>query len=79
MSEPFKVTVTRSAGSDGAVVVFVDGDFGETGLRILLNDDEVFVGKRYELCPETPRPARKVSLTFTLEDIDYDEEEPADG
>lgn len=49
------ITVTRSGGLDGAVVVFVDTDAdtlsdGPRGpmMRILLNDEPVFVGKEYE-------------------------------
>lgn len=37
------VEITSSAGSDGAVVVFIDTDFEpwETpGLRVLINDDD---------------------------------------
>lgn len=47
------VTITRSAGADGAVVVFVDSlGVHEIGgmpqMRILLNDGEVYVGVPYE-------------------------------
>lgn len=45
-------TVTQSAGKDGAFVVFVDTNFEPNeptpGLRILLNDSDLFVGKPYE-------------------------------
>jgi hypothetical protein len=71
MSDDFEVTATRSAGPDGAVIIFIDGDFDAVGLRILLNSDEVFVSKRYEVDRDTSRPARTARLTFTLDDIDY--------
>ena len=51
--EAVGVTVTRSIGSDGAVVVFVDTPFepdgsdGGPGLRVMINDDPTYVGKDY--------------------------------
>lgn len=47
------VTITESAGQDGAPVVFVDTHEdldAERGpaIRILLNDEPVYVGKDYE-------------------------------
>lgn len=42
--------VVRSAGSDGAVVVFLDtatepdGSDGGRGLRVFLNDEPIYVG-----------------------------------
>lgn len=56
------VTITTSAGSDGAVVVFVDTDFepdasdGGPGLRVILNDGDVFVGKPYQPSEEEDEP-----------------------
>lgn len=53
-----KVTVTESAGNDGAVVVFVDtpgwepdASDGSRGLRVLLNDDSVYDGVGYRPDP----------------------------
>ena len=46
-----EITVTRSAGNDRAVLVIIDTDFEPTddpGLRILVNDDEAYVGKAYD-------------------------------
>ncbi|SRR6266704_603742 len=48
------VTVTRSAGADGAVVVFVDTDFEPDGsddgpgLRVVVNDEPVYEGVAYQ-------------------------------
>lgn len=48
-----KVIITRSAGTDNAVVVFIDTEFepnasdGGPGLRVLINDDDTYVGKPY--------------------------------
>lgn len=48
-----EVTVTESAGADGAVVVFVDthyepdGSDDGPGLRIVLNDEDAFVGVEF--------------------------------
>lgn len=47
------VTVTDSAGADGATVLMVDTTFepsgsdGGPGLRVLINDDPAYVGKAY--------------------------------
>jgi hypothetical protein len=48
-----KATITHSAGSDGAVVVFLETGFepnasdGGPGLRVLVNDDPVYEGVPY--------------------------------
>lgn len=47
------VTITRSAGPDNAYVVFIDTSFepdgsNGPGLRVILNDGDVFVGVPYE-------------------------------
>jgi hypothetical protein len=54
-----EVTITKSAGADGAVVIFIDTDFepdrgawdGRSegpGLRVNINDDPTFVGVPWE-------------------------------
>lgn len=49
-----RVFVGPSAGSDGAMVVIVDTEYepdgsdGGTGLRVLVNDGDAFVGVPYE-------------------------------
>lgn len=49
-----KVTVTRSAGTDGAVLVMLDTEFepdasdGGPGLRVLVNDADVYAGVQYQ-------------------------------
>lgn len=48
-----EVSVTRSAGTDGAVVVFIDTTFepgasdGGPGLRVLINDHDTYAGVAY--------------------------------
>jgi hypothetical protein len=71
-----EITVTRSAGDDRAVVVFIDTDFEplpagpeELGLRVLLNDNEVYVGKAYDL--GSHHEAKSVKFEVSLDDIDY--------
>jgi len=70
-----EVTVTRSAGDDRAIVVFIDTDFepdgsdGGTGLRVLLNDNEAYVGKAYDLGAH--HEAKSVTFQVQLDDIDY--------
>lgn len=59
----FTVTMTTSAGTDGAVVIFVDGPEepyrvrhempdGSPRCRILLNDEPVYKAVPYEPRPE---------------------------
>lgn len=76
MSGSVLVTVTRSAGDDRAVLVFIDTDFdprgrrgGSPGLRVILNDDEVFVGKAYDLGGNHEAESR--SLNVNLDEIGY--------
>jgi len=71
-----EITVTRSAGDDQAIVVFIDTDFepfaagpDELGLRVLLNDNEVYVGKAYDLGAH--HEAKSVTFQVQLDDIDY--------
>lgn len=70
------ITVTRSGGKDGAVLIFVDTDFepdgsdGSPGLRILLNDYDAWVGKAVEHC-EPIREAVVKRFTVDTEDIPY--------
>jgi hypothetical protein len=49
------VTITRSAGPDGALVVFIDGPGeddtnadGTPAIRVRLNDDPIYTGRPYE-------------------------------
>lgn len=71
-----EISVTRSAGDDRAVLVFIDTSFepfapGEEdlGLRVLLNDNEIYVGKPYDLGEH--HEARAVNLIVRSDDIDY--------
>lgn len=70
-----RISVTRSAGDDRAVVVFVDTDFepdgsdGGPGLRILVNDNEGFVGKAYDLGAH--HEAEDVKFEVSFDDIAY--------
>lgn len=69
----YEITVTRSAGSDGAVVVFIDGDFSDTGLRIVLNDNEdLYASPAWQPAPEgEENEAKSVHLPFDLSDVEY--------
>lgn len=70
-----RITVTRSAGLDGAVVVFLDGDF-PGGLRIVVNDSEEH-GVPYEpQIDAEEREAGDVTFTYELADIAYTDEDP---
>lgn len=78
-----RLAVTRSAGDDRAVVVFVDTEFepdasdGGPGLRVLLNDDEAYVGKAYDL-PERHDPGHEAAakhFEVRLDEIPYAEPE----
>ena len=73
------VTVTRSAGDDRAVIVFIDTEFepdgsdGGPALRVLINDDEAYVGKAYDLGKH--HEAASVKFEVSLDDITYTEKE----
>ena len=80
MAEPtdgrVTISVTRSAGDDRAVVVFIDtegfepGGFdGGPGMRVLINDDEAWVGKAYDYGGH--HEAKDVKFELTLDDIAY--------
>lgn len=68
------VTVTRSAGTDGAVVVFIDTTFepdasdGGPGLRVMVNDAVVLAGRSYEHC-DGEREAVAVRLDTTVAEL----------
>lgn len=69
------ISVTRSAGDDRAIVVFIDTDFEPNGsddgpgLRVLINDDEAYVGKPYDY--GSHHEAKDVKFEVELKDIDY--------
>lgn len=80
MTHDLLITVTRSAGDDRAVVVFIDtptfepnGKGDSPGLRVLVNDDEAFVGKA--LVFGENHEAESVSFEVSLDDIPYTGEE----
>ena len=45
-----QVTVTESDGTDGAIIIFIDtvfepdGSDGGAGLRVMLNDGDIYIG-----------------------------------
>lgn len=73
------VTVTRSAGDDRAVTVHIDTTFepdasdGGPGLRVLINDDEAYVGKAYDFGAN--HEAKAATLEVPLTQIPYKNEE----
>jgi hypothetical protein len=75
MSDAVTITVTRSAGDDRAVVVFIDTAFepngtdGGPGLRVLVNDDEAYVGTAYDLGAH--HEAKSVEFEVRSDDIAY--------
>lgn len=56
-AEDVTVTISRSAGIDGAVVIFIDTQFepdgsdGGPGLRVIVNDDDAYTGVEFILDP----------------------------
>jgi hypothetical protein len=76
------VTVTRSAGDDRAVLVLIDtafeptGSDGGPGLRVLINDDEAYVGTAYDLGAN--HEAGATTLVVSLDDIPYAVDETTD-
>jgi hypothetical protein len=75
------ITVTRSAGDDRAMLVMIDTDFepdgsdGGPGLRVLLNDDEAYVGKALDFGAN--HPAMSQTWCVGLDDIPYVTDETA--
>lgn len=81
--DEFTVTITRSAGSDGAIVFFIDGPFGVDGnapLRVIVNDEGNPVYAEAEHASwntisgngeSWTREAESVTLTVKPEDIGY--------
>ena len=74
------VSVTRSAGDDRAIVVFIDTNFEPDGkapngsdegpgLRVLINDNEAYVGKAYDYGRH--HEAKSVTFEVELKDIEY--------
>lgn len=68
-----EVTITRSAGEDGAIVVFIDGPSeadwmpdGSPRMRVLLNDEPIYSAVPYEPSPDViegdPMSAQKRGL-----------------
>lgn len=72
------ITLTESAGSDNAIVVFVDTTFapdasdGGRGLRVLINDDDTYVG-----VPWRPDPTDSMSDEEIAIHNDLMENDPA--
>lgn len=72
------ITVTRSAGNDRAVLVFIDtegfnpdGSGDGPGLRILVNDNEAYAGVAYDFDPDVSHDALAVQHAVDLADIPY--------
>lgn len=73
----FKILATRSAGADGAVVLFIYGDFAGDNcapIRIIVNDRDVYEQTEFDPISEFDREARTVEFTVLPEDIQYLEE-----
>ena len=68
------ITVTRSAGADEALVVFVD-NHGDLPVRVVLNDGDDHLGVEYQYEPGREREAKTVSLTVGYDEVAY--EDPA--
>jgi hypothetical protein len=70
------ITVTRSGGVDGAVLIFIDTDFepgasdGGPGLRVLINDFDTYAGVAYD-SDGVNHEAKEVTLAVKLDEIAY--------
>lgn len=73
-TETYTITVTRSVGRDGAVVIFVDGDFTSTGLRVIVNDNDVYADPDYDGDGDTERDADTHTMTHRLPQYNDDED-----
>lgn len=73
-----RIVVSRSAAADGAVLVFIDTTFepngsdGGPGLRVLINDDEAYVGIAHQI-GGPDRIAPEHTLSVSLDDLAYQE------
>lgn len=72
------ITVTRSAGADGAIVIFIDTTFepnasdGSPGLRVCVGEGVVFDGKPREYVPEAnDRTASALYFGADIADLTY--------
>lgn len=79
-----RVTITRSAGPDGAILVMIDtddepdGSDGSTGMRVTLNEATIFDGKPYEpLGDAEPRKAHVHVLDVPTMSVLYADEKTA--
>lgn len=83
LDEEITVIVTRSAGTDGVVLVMIDTTFEPSaptpGLRVLVNDEPVFVGLPHEvIVDEEPLDAPDKKITVKLSELAYIEHEQDD-
>lgn len=66
-NDDLEVTITRSAGADGALLVIIDTTFepdgsdGKGGLRVLLNDEPIFNEIPWKPVPEELDPGTELS------------------
>lgn len=68
----YEIAVTRSDGPDGAIVIFIDGEFTTTGLRVVVNDNDVHADPEH-IAPEDgkEREALAIRFNFNLDDVAY--------
>lgn len=64
----FEIVVTRSAGTDGAVLIFVDGEFPD-GVRFVVNDNTTHGTPGVNI--DQDNEAGDVRITVRGKDIDY--------
>lgn len=75
MEQSVMITVTRSAGDDRAVLVLIDTTFepngsdDSPGLRVLLNDNEVYAGVAYDF--GSHHTAASKQLRVELSEVPY--------
>lgn len=71
------ITVTLSAGDDGATLIFIDTPFepdgsdGSRGLRIVLNDDSLYDGVRFKEPAGGDRPANHYTFRVHTDSLQY--------
>ena len=79
MNGNLTITVTRSAGKDGAVIVFIDtngepdGSDDGPALRVLLNDHDVFSGVEYDDDADLGDGREASEVTFDVPLPTYDD------
>jgi hypothetical protein len=79
-----EVCITRSAGSDGALVVFIDGPRhdadsnadGSPAIRVMLNDADLYSGRAYAPADDAAASSKETGIRPMTMTVEITEPEP---